>query len=184
LFRREIQKFPYDVHRTRVEFTGTDCHWEVTTIDLKKFYETPFGSVFAPLGEISGHDHGFETLVYKTCERKSKKRKKALDLEKVKSLESILLETSEGKKSEDDFYFLQAYHSVEEAHFGHEELVQSILNGQFFCKEFYGEEDPELSEFLFFPDFGEDFSGEEVKVVLRESGGKKKSSKKPDPNIH
>ena len=145
--RKEMQSPSYFLFRTRLEIPGSDIHWEVSTIDVKKFMD----HIPSPLKELSKKRHAlnscYETVVYQ-------------DLNQIKKN----LETSKSSKKSKEFsdpfkdkkvFYYQPYETVEEAHFGHEEVVSGILSGHLFM-----DEQSQISDFLLNPDNG---TGIEIK---------------------
>ena len=137
--RTELKKFSYDLARTRIEMPETKNQWEVTTIDLKQFNQSfPKDALIKPDVRSRSSIPLFATMVYQ--------------LDGLSGRRAVHADEDSGK--ENQLFFHQAYETPEEAQFGHEELVQSILTGQFF---FLGgpwsEED--ISEYLLYPEIGE-----------------------------
>jgi len=140
--RKDLCKAPYDLYRTQVDLPGARYYWEVTTIDLKKFYERfPLEPKPAEIFHASTQDP-FETVVYRVArdgEPKSAQRSEEAQASFLKNL-----------------YFHQSYQSFEEAQFGHEELVYSIITGQLFLQDMLTLDD-QMSDFAFRPDCGEEY---------------------------
>jgi len=136
--RRELEKKSYEILRTQIDIPGSKYCWEVATIDLKKFYDQS-SALFDSL-ELEGYERApfpFETVVYR----------------KPKSLSAKHAEKI--KKKRNRVYFMQFYQNIPEAQFGHEELVQSVLTGQFFTIESLPMIDGMLQDYLHKSDQGE-----------------------------
>jgi hypothetical protein len=177
LERKDLQKAPYNIFRTRIEIPGCPYYWHVNTIDVKKLHEQfqknmKESSLWKEAFEEGLDQHCFfETVVYRSSpeddkeseenisskgvlrfleENSPKGNKDLLALELVPDCFSGEIQEEDG---ENRIFLHRSYKTFEEAQFGHEELVQSILSCRFFVRQ-----DDDLSDYLLIPDSGEEMT--------------------------
>lgn len=142
--RKELSKSSFDLFRTRIDIPGTDGHLEVTTIDVRKLHK--LCDKIRPVAKAEKDPKAanpYETMVYRT----DRDRRELKDLAELRQR---VLNSAQSDDEEEPVYYLQAYSTREEAQFGHEEVVHSILSGFFFMQDEDG-----LSDYLFNPDAGD-----------------------------
>jgi len=157
--RLELQSSSYVLYRTRLEIPGCDYHWEISTIDVEKFMKNFSHSLKNPPQRRSPLNSLYETLVYQDLNDniKIEEKKKGTVEKRRQKGDFSFLGSPVSLDSLDPFrdkkvYYYQPYDSIEEANFGHEEVVHGILSGHLFM-----DEQSQITDFLLNPDSGDGF---------------------------